>query len=492
MASRSSLWTSEQASALSTVLVFIVVVSIVVGLILLVQVLQHRFVKRDAHRLQARYAAEAGVYRALAELDGDLRSLRTRYEVEGADRCSVWVEPFGGFARVHAWATVGGQRIGLRALAAERPPRAFDTALMLGDPRSSLTLTGGTHIGGTVLVGERGVETRDFRGELFAGAVGGEVRRRPDVALPAYDTTAYQRTLERADELLRAPPPEGNGGAGPERKRGISEEGETPSPRNSRGAAASPEDRATPLTTADRQVRAVRGDGALTAADRDFLQEPVVVRATGDLTLRGDVAVPPGSIFLAGQTLTVAGPVDGRDALFYGRDTVRVTSSGRLSGQFLSRRVVQLAGETHLQYPSVAYTGAQGGIIRLSERAQLDGLVLSPFVPLDTQDVQRDVVLSEAAHVRGGIYNGAQTELWGRVHGSVLTQQFGFYRSPTHYVNWLKDATVRRSGRPDPFLVPYGFHASDREEDGDAEGGGQATVLRWHVISPRSGDPADN
>jgi hypothetical protein len=457
-------WISERGSALSTVLVFVVVVSILLGLVLLIQALQHRYVYRDVHRLQARYGAEAGVYRALDDLDGTLRSVRTTYEMEGVDRCSVWVEPFGGYARVQAWAVVQGERVQLRALAGEQPPPSFEVAVLLGDARSSLTLTGNTHLTGPVLVGHRGIEKSDLRGTPFTGGVNGPVRRRKDVSVPAYDTSAYRQTLDRAEHLLQGGGPQEKGARSPgpsgpiNRSTGQSAQPSEPEAESNEGAAV-------PLTTIGRRIRRVQGNLLLTEADSTFLREPVLALATGTITLRG-VEVASGSVFLAGDHLVIEEGVRGRDAVFYGRDTLRV-NGGQPSGQFLSRHFVAVGGHTRLSYPSVVYVPGPRGRIQIKEHARVDGLVLYPL-PSSRQGNRQQVVLETDAQLRGALYNRARTELRGGVDGSVLTHQFGFYRSPTHYVNWLKDATVRRPQRPTSFVVPFGF-----------EKAGRPTVLRW-------------
>lgn len=457
---------SEEGSALTTVLVFVVVVSILVGMILLVQALQHRLVRGDAHELQAQYGAEAGVYRALSDLDGELRGMQATYAVEGVDRCSVWVEPFGGFARIHARATVQEAEARLLAVAGERPPSAFDAAVILGDSRSRLTVTGTTTIEGDIVTGDRGLETSDFRGEPFTGTVEGDLHRRSDVSLPAYDTSAYDRTLRRAEQLLESPPV-GSNGRQPSKGLGTGRNGEQ------EFLYARP---TTPLSTTGRQVRSVAGSLTLTDDDSEFLRDPVLVVATDTLTIRGSFSVTHGSVFLAGETLSINGNVDGRGAIFYGQDTLRVGASVGVEGQFLSNSFVSVGGNAHLPYPSILYVEGPGGAIRITDQAQVDGFVLYPSQP-SREAESRAVKITEQARVRGAIYNRAQAELWGTVYGTVLTHQFGFYQSPTHYVNWLKDATIQRAARPGDYVVAYGFEEAARP-----------TVLRWREPPSQFGE----
>ena len=58
----------EAGSSLLTTLVLITVMTVLIGAVLALQSAQYRFIRRDAHRQQARYAAEAGIYVALDSL----------------------------------------------------------------------------------------------------------------------------------------------------------------------------------------------------------------------------------------------------------------------------------------------------------------------------------------------------------------------------------------------------------------------------------------
>ena len=58
----------ESGSGLLATLVMITVVSVLIGAVVALHLAQYRFIRRDAHRLQARYAAEAGVYLAVDSL----------------------------------------------------------------------------------------------------------------------------------------------------------------------------------------------------------------------------------------------------------------------------------------------------------------------------------------------------------------------------------------------------------------------------------------
>ena len=431
----------EDGSALVTVLILVAIITTLAGLVLGLAVLRHRYVQSDVHRMQARYAAEAGVYRALAHAGDDLEPFDDVVEVPteagGAAACSVRVEAFGAFARVQSAATVGQQTVHLQALAARRPPGGTRHAILFGDDRSSLTLTGATTVTGSVLTGLRGLETSSLRGKRFTGRHDGMVERDPQVALPDYDDRPYRDLLAQADDWIRRPPD------------GARESWETP---------------ASPARLDGRAAFYADGALALSSGDADLLAEPALIVAAGDLTVEGPLDLAPGSILVAGRTLRVSGRVTGDDVLLVGRQGVFLGGGVDASAQVVSRQQIFASGSAHLRYPSVAYVADPEGRIRLDGTAQVDGWVLFPNRKEKRTSRESEVVIGETARVRGVLYNAGTTEASGTVHGTVMARRFGFYKSPTYYVNWLRDVTVDRTARPPSLVAPYGFEGNDPPE----------------------------
>ena len=441
----------EEGSSLISVLVLIAIVSTLVGVVLSLAVLRDRYVRRDVHRLQARYAAEAGIHRALAELNGNLQTVSSVIPVPAGSMetvpCSVRVAPFGAFARGTASARVRGEDARLQVLAGMHRPPASENAIVFGEDRSNLTLTGDTRITGPLHVGARGVETSSLRGQRFTGRIEGDVRRDPHVALPQFDDTALRQALRQADRWLQNPP------------------------AGSRDAWDAP--RAAPLRDG-RRVFYIDGGLTLTASDQPLLEEPALVLATGSIAIEGALEIPDGTIVVAGQTLQVGETVTGGHALLIGRQGVQVGGNVDLSAQLVSERQVLIGGSARLSYPSLAYVAKPTGQLRMSGRARLDGWVLFPNRTDDPGRRESEVVLGPRTRIRGALYNAATTELSSTVQGTVFARRFAFYQSPTHYVNWLRDATIDVTKRPPDFVSPYGFEAST-----------QPQIVRWRE-APRS------
>lgn len=139
-----------------------------------------------------------------------------------------------------------------------------------------------------------------------------------------------------------------------------------------------------------------------------------------------------------------------------------------MNAQLISKGRIQLRDQVYLTYPSMVYTstttflGEQQEVIHLQDESTVDGTLVYPIETGTFNQEQFRIKIDENALVRGSIYNQGQTELAGTVYGSVLTKQFFFYESPTIYINWIKDAEIDITKRPQDFIVPIGFSDSTK------------------------------
>ena len=441
----------QEGSGFLMVLVLITVMSILIAAVLALYVAQHRFIRRDAHRLQARYAAEAGVYIAMDSLQQNpsWRAVEAVVDLPEGQTSHVTVEAFGGYVLIRSAAQYRRSRCTARALIGEVPPPSFENALQQWDGESGLHLAGTTAITGNIVVGRRGVKTKTFKRQRFTGRIRGAVFNVPDLQPPYFDSRFLQTAIEEAERYLRG--------------------------------ASDPllsDPKALPLARrlpSENRVYVASGDLRLTPADSLLLQEPMTVMAQGDLIVEGPIPLQPGTMLLAGKTLQIGKRVTGRDGLFFGREGLAITDTTRLSGQFFSRAYIRAAAAAYLAYPSVLYvTGERvvpDGSIVVEDGAVIDGTLIYP--PMDPRpEVRRGRVrIQPAAQVRGAIFNAHETEFHGTLYGALLTRHFYFYESPTSYVNWLKDAVVNVEERPANYLLPLGFSPAPR-----------LAVLRWDVF----------
>jgi len=149
--------------------------------------------------------------------------------------------------------------------------------------------------------------------------------------------------------------------------------------------------------------------------------------------------------------------------LIYAGKSLQIGGGAELSTQAISGNDIIIRDQAYLRYPSMLYTSQEFAaerqeiIIDIRDQAMVDGTIIYPVQSSNFTSGLFRVRAADQAVVRGGIYTLGQTELEGKVLGSVLTHQFYFYESPSSYINWLKDAEIDLSGRPENYVIPLGF-----------------------------------
>lgn len=429
---------SEDGTALPVVILVAVLLATVVGALALVLLAERRLVAREVGRTQAAYAAEAGVFAALARLeadtawrpDGELLDVGEGVPEDSSRvRARVWVRPYGAFLQVASVADIGRQRARAVAVVGREPPPAFEAALVFGDAAGRLVLAGDATVEGPIWTGPRGWDTETLGRRPFSGSVRGDHRAFDESPLPPLDASTFDETLDRALGSVSLPDE-------------AVVEAEAP---------FAPD------------VAVVRPGPVLDGAGLDAsgleADVPVVVLAAGDLEVTGPL--PDGATVVATGVLTASG-LEARGVLLVA-DRVRVRG-GELQGQALGRREVTVEGGAWWAHPSVVYAhepparAGEGGVVL--DDAWIDGLAVTPELaergPPSAGEAA-SLVIREGATVRGAVYAGRRAEVAGRVWGTLLARQFAFYRSPSAYVNWVDGAEVRVGERPDALAVPWGL-----------------------------------
>lgn len=420
----------SEGSALATVLVLVMVLSVIAGSVLAASALQVRFFRQDVHRQQARYAAEAAlevVLRDLGRTSGAI--IETSLEVSASSKAHVTAGSFGALSYATAEGWSGRRHVVLRGVAALAPTHVFDHAVWIGDPGSGLVLTGKTSIDGSVVTGRTGLQTASLRAEPFVGERPGMVIAEDSVRMPAFDTASIDQAVARLRDVL--------------------------------------EHRSDSLTIAGRaSVPVVRIE------EFDFDQEsnvPVALVGEGLIRIPPAYRFPPGSLLISDAAVEIGGEAAGHDMIIYARDSIRVGGMAKVSGQLIAGERITIGDQAHLGYPSVVIVRGHSsdaerpaGIV-IEGESVVDGMILLPEIGLpDDRLFNEDRRKIEvASHVRGGVYSAANTEIRGTVHGTVATRSFHFYASPSHYVNWLSDAQISRPLRPAMFGLPVGFDGNE-------------------------------
>ena len=434
----------ENGSALISVLGAILWLSMLVGIYWSLLQLQVHYVKQDAHRLQAEYVAEAGIYMAVSRLEGDplWEVSDSLFSLADSLPGTLTVEPFGAYHLVRATARTQEREVRLRTLVAAEPPPAFDNALYLWDHSARLNVAGTTSIYGPITTGRLGVRQNTLPGISYTGDHIGAVRYVENLAPPQFSDTLITRSLSRFDMLIDSPP------------------------LPSAIPAHEPVDKSL-LMPSELPIYYSEVDIVITAADSLLFDAPHVLVTPGNIALEGAWRLPEGTILLAGNHVTIGGTGYGNRLLFYGRQGIQAIEHVRCNAQLFTRGSINISGAVHLTYPSVVFSSTQHDdevSIEINGTARVDGIIMQA-APLSEELVRSSkpyrVVLSDSVEVRGALFNPYQTELKGTVHGSVITYQFYLYKKPSRYVNWVLDAEINHHLRPSTFHVPQGFVTSN-------------------------------
>jgi hypothetical protein len=433
----------DDGSALATVLVLIVVLSTIAASVLAASALQTRLIRQDAFRLQSEYAAEAGVALAMEQMDGTVAfwagepaaedaRIGQRFEISATSTATVEAAPFAGFIYVRSAGMDRGKQSVIYTTVGGRPPHVFDHAVWVGDPESGLIATGRSVVAGSIVTGSLGVQEQMIRGVPFSGRLQGAQIAADSVYLPFFDAGRIVSDIERLHRITASD------------ADSVHIVGRRPLPivRIPDGGDV------------QRAVEALNGSAIALAADSSL--------RIADLEV-----LPRGSIVISGGSIEISGHLSADDIIVAARQDVWIGGGTTLSGQFIAGRDVVIADDAYLAYPSLVLSFGRSPTeekwvgIRISDRARVDGSVVLPADPQYSADPfgsdRRLVRIDAGTLVRGAVYSDAAVELHGSVHGTVCTRAFYFYAAPSHYTNWLKDATIDHASRPRAFALPVGF-----------------------------------
>lgn len=419
----------EQGSALITVLIIALIVTLFIGAVLGGIYVQSKFIQQDIDRTKALYQAEQQIYEFL-------------HSGENPDSTGVFTSNnYGGFLKINSSSQVKKQKITLEVLVGAIPDSVFDYAIALKDTNSSLSLTGTTTINGDIASGYNQIERSTFKGFPFRGNFTGEAKKKdmrdlfPDFQYGSLEAqlarhTSFFESENKSQFVIRDL-----------NELAQSQEGDT-------------------LYFANSQEWSV--------TQASTFPKDIVVLVEGNLTITGDGNLGTYTTFIAKDTLSIGGSVTATHAILSAGKFMELHDKVSMSAQLISRGRIQLRDQVYLTYPSLVYTstttflGEQEEVIHLQDESVVDGTLIYPIETGSFNQEQFRIKIDEKALVRGSIYNQGQTELAGTVYGSVLTKQFFFYESPTTYINWIKDAEIDITQRPQDYIVPIGFSDSTK------------------------------
>lgn len=433
-------------------LIFAIVISLVITSILLIiigaTVHQRRFVQRKADFLQARYDAESAIHKTLAQLSTDTSEPTWQVAGEYAlplsenDSAVVTRHPWGGYLYLAATARRKNRDYHLGTLVGRRPGSVFDYGVVINPRYYALVVTGDTRLYGDVLVGPSGVKKESLGGRPYTGErlVYGAIHKSEEDRRPEVDLAYVDYNYDGFQRLLDAPT-EGD------LRDLLTSDADTTVDLSAFGL-----ERPIHVTSEDlnRHPWRIRGPGTLVA--------------DGPLRLDGNVQLENRIQVLSRHPIAISETGRFDNVLFYSPEHITLAGSELFRGQLFSESHISLRPGAQLSEPSLAmvYCRADTGGIRLARGSVVEGTVVlltRERSPIPTG--QRGTIeLQPGSTVRGLVYSDNLVVLQGRVEGTVMTERFFFYRSPTGYYNWICNGQVDRNALHDGILVPYFFKQS--------------------------------
>jgi len=184
-----------------------------------------------------------------------------------------------------------------------------------------------------------------------------------------------------------------------------------------------------------------------TFGDRELtVNGSVILRAEEDLTLN-NIKLGPYVQLICKKQLSISGSarIDGAVVYAKGRVLLKNVKTGK--GQFFSRSNIHLI-KAKLNYPSIlaTYSDKEDVLLELSAGSSVEGsalLLTDRFTPFPRQ-LRGKLLIHKGARLFGLAFSDNLCELAGEVNGTVITDRFHFYSSPTDYYNRIMDGRIER------------------------------------------------
>lgn len=417
---------SEEGSALTSVLVISTIILVSIGAILSAMVLQSRFIQRDIEQTKAIYQAEKMLSEYIfSKSKGSLSEVNELI----AKNTGVTERRHGLYSLV----TASKSGTTIQTMIGAKADEEFNFSIFLTDTISALTLTGNPLIYGDMKLGYKGYRTENFKGVAFTGNIESNVVGTSDVfnaelIIPVLDSLTKLVNSEYS-ELER------------EEKIYVFKDSVDDSD----------------LVNIDRSVHTIMVEGNAT------ILEPLSLPAFTKLIVR--------------DSLKIEADVNGDHLVFQAGAYINIKKTAELQGQIISNGPISISDEVYLHYPSVVLSYfnptnfEEVAPILLTGKSTVDGMVFSIHQSMSSaENSDFKNIIDSGALVRGAYINTGISEVKGEIHGTVITHQFEFYESPTTYKNWIREGVFDLSKRPKDFIIP--ILSSNQQELG---------VLDWRI-----------
>ncbi|MFO7889352.1 MAG: hypothetical protein R6V04_03330 [bacterium] len=438
-------------SALVFALLMTTILAVICVLVLRMEFFRLAFISKKIHQKQAVYYAEAGIYKTLWYLSGhegitnDWRPVEESIEIFNNQKCYVTVKEWGAYLDITSRVNYKGISETVQVVAAEIPTSVYSQAVVLGNSKFPLVVTGKNRIIGDVTVSTEGVKTGKIEGKGFEGItpVQGRIHRRENPGLPFFDPTLFKNLFICYQNLLQY----------------------------GRDCSFFYQDiKITDKIMKENKPENIYVNGHVLITDSllsNSLTGPIKIISTGDIHVTDSIFIKEYVELIAAGNIYIKDQTSIDQGIIFAGEKVEISGQSSINAQVFTRGNIVIKEQAQVRYPSVLYCSGQvidnvlRGNIIIQDNSQVIGAII--LFPLEKERSYRNdetfIYITQGAMTAGVVYSYHSVDLRGCIYGTVVTSIFDFYLHPTSYRNWLKDAVIDRTQLPDNFLLPLSFRS---------------------------------
>ena len=419
----------QNGSALLLVLVALLLITSLYSAVVLYGSYHRRLALQDVMDTQAFYLAESGIEAALSELNQtqDYRLVFSR-DISANESCEVNVKPYGAYLLCDSRGKAGTRTKTIRCLIGAIPEERFKNAINLGGQDYPLTLAGRTTITGDVLVSPSGVLPGRFKGKRFGGSklVFGEIIKSPNDRLPLYDDAVINQFLSDVGQISF------NSSREIDKTFILDDAALIELQKDSliefkANLIISLKDK-----TLDMTGKHFKVDGNLIVNESSRIYGYGVIEVEGEVQLEGECYL--------------------KDLIILTNRDVQITGEAVYSGQLIANAKVEIAQNAWLDRNATII--CLGDIdddercVYLNSSELSRGTILCDLENINAnrpghRNIIKTIDTSPDCNFAGVIFNTGYSKVSGNISGNLSTGSFYIFDSPTVFINWLVDATVK-------------------------------------------------
>jgi hypothetical protein len=435
---------SKQGSAIITVIIFITIILMVASVLIFYIKIQEKNVSNLGYEIQAYQNAKSVLSLALQEYEKDpdhdyFPSRSYYYSLFGRDSTFAEIKPWGYFLLCHTESKIKEIKSQRTFLIGNYPEDLYGFALVIGRTYIPVTVSGTTRITGDVAVGRQGVKPGILAGKRYKGerTVYGNVYKDEKSYLPQVNRKLIDAQI---DQLSKLNPDEKSLIELTESKQNINR-----IYLNNRI-----------YSTSQNEISSLKECGV-----RDIIGPGIII-------FRSDISLNDINLFnqitvYSEHHIALSPPISIEHVLFLAKN-FKIKGICRLRGQFFASENLSIEDGTKLLYPSILGVISEknkknDNTLFIGKNVEIEGSVI---ISKETDDPQSEefkhiMIIDPTAIINGITYSDNYTELNGTVYGTVFTNAFQFYLSPTTYINWINDGEINRPALLNHFIYPIVF-----------------------------------